>query len=111
MIHVLTESSGSLAIKDQQLSQAPGITERFLVFADRPDGSRDRRLLSQECIRPETSINGLLVWLQRVFPQTEASMQKVSISLIGGVEILEHAQQGGTIKTRQVGLYVCPCRL
>jgi len=68
------------------------IAERFLVFGDRPLRSRYRRSLSPEQIRPQPSVNGLLVRLQRVFAQTEASMEKRSISLIGRIEILKHAQ-------------------
>jgi len=60
---------------------------------------------------PNASVDGLFIRLQRVFAQTEASMKKSSTALICSVEILKQAQQGGTIETRQIGLYVSPGRL
>jgi hypothetical protein len=108
MVHFLTEASGALAVKDQQLSQTRGIAECFLVLGDRPASARNRRALSAECIWPQGCINGLLVRLERVFTHTEASMKKSSTALILCVEVLKYAQQGGAIKTRKVGLNLCP---
>ncbi len=111
MVRVLTEPSGPLAVKSQQLCKAHGIAECFPVFTDRPLRFRYRRLLSPEYIRPKPSVDDLFVFLQRVFTQTEASMKKSSIELIRGVKILKQAQQRGTIKTCQGSLHIRPCRL
>src|SRR5215469_10934821 len=111
MVHVLTESRGPLAVKNQQLCKAHGIPERFPVFTDRPFRTRYRRLLPPEYIRPQPSVDGPFVDLQRVFAQTEPSVKKSSIALICGVEMLKQTQQRGTIKTCQVSLHIRPCRL
>jgi hypothetical protein len=108
--YFLAESSSPLAVKDQQLGEARGIAERFLITSDRPPSNRYRRSLSSEYIRPQRSINGFLVRLQRVIAQAEAGMKKSPIAIVGGVEVLQYVQQRGTIKSCQLAPHVCPCR-
>jgi hypothetical protein len=108
--YFLAESSSPLAVKDQQLGDAQGIAECFLVTSDRPTSNRYRRSLSSEYIRPQRSINGFLVRLQRVITQADAGMKKSPIIIIGSIEILQYVQQRGTIKSCQLPPHVCPCR-
>ena len=66
VIYLLTESSRAFAVKDQKFSDAQRIAKCLLVSADRSLGSRYRRLLPAEDIRPKPSVDDLLIRLQRV---------------------------------------------
>jgi hypothetical protein len=85
MAYIVTESSRLLAVENHQLHESLGITDRLFLVDDCPLGSGYGRFFPSEYIRPPPTINGLLVWLKRVFAQTEAGMKKRPIALIRSI--------------------------
>jgi hypothetical protein len=62
-------------------------------------------------VRPKPAINGFFVGAKHILAQAEAGVQKRLIVLVGTVEILDQAQQGWSIKTRELSLDSGPPRL
>src|SRR3954449_4784652 len=110
MVDVSAETRCTLAVENHQLNQALRNTDRVLILGNCPLGAGNRCSLSPKYVRPKPSINGLLVRLQGVLAQPQAGMKERLIALICGVEILEHTQQGSTVKSCQPAFHVRPTR-
>jgi hypothetical protein len=72
--NVTAESSGPLAVENDQLGQSLGIANSLLVIRDGPLGLGDRGVLPPEHVRPEPPINDFLVRFQNILaPRMDSS--------------------------------------
>ena len=108
---VARKTGGLLAIEDHQLGHAGGVADGLLVIGNSLLCLQNGRSLPAEGVRPKPAIHRFFVGTKHILAQAEAGMQKRLIVLVGVVEILDQAQQGWPIKTRELRLDIGPPRL